>query len=69
MNRNIIVGNYQQLTGRMMQTWGRLIQDPFCIMEGRRKEHFGNMREMYGRFESKHNHSALGNVTRHFPSA
>ena len=60
MNRNMIVGNWQQLVGKAMQAWGRFTHDPFCIMEGRRKEHFGSMREMYGRFESKHNQNALG---------
>ena len=60
MNRNIILGNWQQLAGRAMQAWGRVTRDPFSTMAGRRKEHIGNMQEMYGRFESDPRHYVPG---------
>ncbi len=62
MNRNIILGNCQQFVGRTMQVWGRVTRDPFSLMAGRRKEHIGNMQEMYGRFEMKNKSSMLGSL-------
>lgn len=62
MNRNIILGNWQQFTGRTMQVWGRVTHDPFSMMAGRRKEHIGNMQEMYGRFESDPKHNVPGKL-------
>ena len=62
MNRNIIVGNCKQFTGKAMQAWGRITSDPFYVMSGRRQEHMGSIQERYGRFEVTHRHVAVGRL-------
>jgi len=48
MNRNIIEGNWKQLKGHVKQRWGRLTDDDFDVIEGRRDVFAGKLQERYG---------------------
>ena len=48
MNRQIIEGNWKQLKGRIKERWGKLIDDDFDVIEGRRDVLIGTLQKRYG---------------------
>ena len=48
MNWDRIEGHWKQLTGRAREQWGRLTEDDFRIVDGRREELAGLIQERYG---------------------
>jgi uncharacterized protein YjbJ (UPF0337 family) len=43
-----IEGNWNQIKGRLKQTWGEFIDNEFEIIEGRRDQFVGRVQEEYG---------------------
>jgi len=48
MNWDRIEGNWKQFRGRAQQQWGKLTNDDLDVVEGRRQELVGKIRERYG---------------------
>jgi uncharacterized protein YjbJ (UPF0337 family) len=48
MNWEQIRGNWEQFKGRVKQQWGKLTDDDLTVIEGRRDELIGRLRERYG---------------------
>jgi uncharacterized protein YjbJ (UPF0337 family) len=48
MNWDRIEGNWKQLKGSAKQHWGRLINDQFIFIEGKRNRKAGEIQESYG---------------------
>ncbi len=48
MNKDIIKGNWKQLTGTVKEQWGKLTDDDLTSIEGRRDQLVGQIQERYG---------------------
>ena len=48
MNTDQIKGNWNQLLGRAKEKWGRLTDDDWKIVEGKRDQLIGRIQERYG---------------------
>ena len=48
MNTDIIKGKWKQLNGQIKQQWGKLTDDDFDVIDGRRVELAGRVQERYG---------------------
>ncbi|MCV2352275.1 CsbD family protein [Paucibacter sp. Y2R2-4] len=48
MNWDRIEGNWKQLQGRAVEQWGKLSQDDFDVVAGRRDILAGKIQERYG---------------------
>jgi len=48
MNWDRIEGNWKQLKGKVQAQWGKLTDDDFTVMSGRREELVGKLQERYG---------------------
>ena len=48
MNRQIIEGNWKQLKGHIKERWGKLTDDDFDVIEGRRDVLIGTLQKRYG---------------------
>lgn len=48
MNKDIIQGNWKQLKGKVQQQWGKLTDDDFDKIDGKRQELVGRVQERYG---------------------
>jgi uncharacterized protein YjbJ (UPF0337 family) len=48
MNWDRIEGNWKQLTGRVTEQWGKLSNDDFDVVAGRRDILAGKIQERYG---------------------
>jgi uncharacterized protein YjbJ (UPF0337 family) len=48
MNRQIIEGNWKQLKGHIKERWGKLTDDDFDVIEGRRDVLVGTLQKRYG---------------------
>jgi uncharacterized protein YjbJ (UPF0337 family) len=48
MNSDQIKGNMRQLLGKVKERWGRLTDDDWKIIEGRRDQLIGTIQERYG---------------------
>lgn len=48
MNWDRIEGNWKQLSGRAMEQWGKLSNDDFDVVAGRRDILAGKIQERYG---------------------
>ncbi|WP_310384977.1 CsbD family protein [Roseateles sp.] len=48
MNWDRIEGNWKQLTGRATEQWGKLSNDDFDVVAGRRDILAGKIQERYG---------------------
>lgn len=49
MNKDQIEGTYEQFKGKLKQTWGKLGDDDYAlIQEGKRQEFLGKVQESYG---------------------
>ncbi|MDP2018608.1 CsbD family protein [Hydrogenophaga sp.] len=48
MNWDRIEGNWKQLKGRVTAQWGKLTDDDFDVVAGRREQLAGKIQERYG---------------------
>lgn len=48
MNKDIIKGNWKQLTGSVKEQWGKLTDDDLTVIEGKRDQLIGRIQERYG---------------------
>jgi uncharacterized protein YjbJ (UPF0337 family) len=48
MNSDILAGNWKQLKGSMIETWGKLTDDDLDVVAGRREHLVGKIQERYG---------------------
>jgi uncharacterized protein YjbJ (UPF0337 family) len=48
MNWDRIEGSWKQVTGRAKQQWGKLTNDDFDVVAGRREQLAGKIQERYG---------------------
>ena len=48
MNEDTIKGNWKQFKGKMIEQWGKLTDDDFDVIEGRREQLAGKIQERYG---------------------
>ena len=48
MNKNIFEGKWEEIKGKMKQTWGKLTDDDFTVIEGAHQEIFGSLQKHYG---------------------
>lgn len=48
MNWDRIQGNWKQLTGQAKEQWGKLTDDDFDVIAGRRDQLAGKIQERYG---------------------
>lgn len=48
MNWDRIEGNWKQLKGRVTEQWGKLTDDDFDVVAGRRDQLAGKIQERYG---------------------
>ncbi len=48
MNKDVIEGNWKQLSGKAKAQWGKLTDDDLDVVEGRARELAGKIQERYG---------------------
>ena len=48
MNSDQIKGNWKQLVGKAKEKWGRLTDDDWKVVEGKRDQFVGKIQERYG---------------------
>ena len=48
MNTDQIKGNWKQLVGKAKEQWGRLTEDDWKVLEGKRDQLVGKIQERYG---------------------
>ena len=48
MNSAQVKGNWQQLVGKAKEKWGRLTEDDWNIIEGKRDQRVGKIQQRYG---------------------
>jgi len=48
MNKNIFEGKWEEVKGKMKQTWGKLTDDDFKQIEGEHQEIYGKLIQYYG---------------------
>jgi uncharacterized protein YjbJ (UPF0337 family) len=48
MNTDQVKGNRKQFVGKAKETWGRLTDDDWKVVEGKRDQLLGKLQERYG---------------------
>ena len=48
MNEDTLQGNWKQFKGKMVEQWGKLTDDDFDVVAGRRVQLAGKIQERYG---------------------
>lgn len=48
MNNDIFEGKWEEIKGKMKQTWGKLTDDDFKVIEGTHQEVYGKLQKHYG---------------------
>ncbi|WPM84999.1 CsbD family protein [Apirhabdus apintestini] len=48
MNKDQIGGNWKQFKGSVKEQWGKLTDDDFTVVEGKRDRLVGKIQERYG---------------------
>lgn len=48
MNQDIFEGNWKQLKGKVKEQWGKLTDDDFDVVAGKRDQLVGRIQERYG---------------------
>jgi len=48
MNQDQAKGKFDQIKGKIKQTWGRLTDDEIALANGKRDQFFGKLQEKYG---------------------
>lgn len=49
MNKQIVEGNWMQLTGKIREQWGKLTDDDMKVIAGKRDQLVGRLKERYGK--------------------
>ena len=60
MNRDCMVGGWKQATGKVKEHWGRLIDDQFVVIDGKRDQFSGRAQvgRGFARESAKRQHRA-----------
>jgi uncharacterized protein YjbJ (UPF0337 family) len=53
MNEHELKGNWQELKGRIREQWGKLTDDDMLVIDGKREQLVGKLRQHYGHAESE----------------
>jgi len=56
MNKNVLQGNWKQLTGSIKEQWGKLTDNDIAEVEGNFDQLVGKIQERYGYERSKAEH-------------
>lgn len=48
MNEDIAKGNWKQFKGKMVEQWGKLTNDDFDVIDGKREQLVGKLQERHG---------------------
>ena len=48
MNKDQADGNWKQFKGKLKEKWGKLTDDDFTVVEGKRDQLVGKIQERYG---------------------
>lgn len=48
MNKDTIEGNWKQLKGKVIEQWGKLTDDDFDVIDGKREQLLGRIQERHG---------------------
>jgi len=48
MNQDQMQGKFEQLRGKLKETWGRLSDDDIALADGKTDQFLGKVQEMYG---------------------
>lgn len=48
MNKEQMEGKFDQIKGKIKETWGRLTDDDIALLNGKREQFFGKLEEKYG---------------------
>ena len=48
MNEDTLQGNWKQFKGKMVEQWGKLTDDDFDVIAGRRDQSLGKLQEPHG---------------------
>lgn len=48
MDKNILVGKWEQLKGNVQEKWGKLTNDDLDVIKGNAKKLAGKLQERYG---------------------
>lgn len=48
MNEDTIKGNWKQFNGNLKEQWGKLTDDDFDVIDGRREQLLGKLQERQG---------------------
>jgi uncharacterized protein YjbJ (UPF0337 family) len=48
MNKEQAEGKFEQLKGKIKETWGKLSDDDVMLYNGQREQFFGKLKEHYG---------------------
>lgn len=48
MNEDTLQGNWKQFKGKMVEQWGKLTDDDFDVIAGRRDQFLGKLQERHG---------------------
>ena len=48
MNEDTIKGNWKQFKGKVKEQWGKLTDDDFDVIDGRREQLLGKLQERQG---------------------
>ena len=48
MNEDTIAGNWKQFKGNLKEQWGKLTDDDFDVIDGRREQLLGKLQERQG---------------------
>lgn len=48
MNQDQVKGKFEQLSGKIKETWGRLTDNDIALANGKREQFLGKLQEVYG---------------------
>jgi uncharacterized protein YjbJ (UPF0337 family) len=48
MNKEIFEGKWDEVKGKVKQTWGKLTDDDMKVLEGNHQEIYGKLQKAYG---------------------
>ena len=48
MNKDTVEGNWKQLKGKVKEQWGKLTDDDFDVIAGKRDQLLGRIQERHG---------------------
>jgi len=48
MNKDAVEGNFEQVKGKIKETWGKLTDNDIMLYKGQREKFLGKLQENYG---------------------